>query len=350
MEYKNGVSIMKSRKFIYFSRLVLLSLIFTACMTGCKNQSSSELDKSLSGDLRPQIIKRTDKLYDVAAAGSGKVWTVGYFGSLFYSEDNGLHWSRKDVGTKRSLLSIYFISEKKGWIVGDSGTILFTHDGGDRWEKQKSPVTDQELLKVQFINEEQGWIVGTYGLILHTEDGGKNWEKLPFDEDVILNDLCFINSMQGWLAGEFGFVFYTEDGGMTWDTQLEDKMGRKLFGIDFSDDINGIAVGNEGVIYTTSDGGRTWNLKNTTAEDTLLKVAYADKMHATAVGLRGCFYATEDGGDTWKSVCPVNHFTWLCGIAFDSDGRGFTVGDGGKIFISKNEGLNWAPYDQLAEL
>ena len=263
---------MMSGKLFYLFRLIVISVILTVFMTGCKNSGSSGPDSSHVEGFRPQVIKYTDKLYDVSAAGGGKIWTVGYFGSVFYSEDNGLHWIRKGVSTKASLLGVYFVNENKGWIVGDSGTILCTNDGGESWEKQISPVTDQELLKVQFINENQGWIVGTYGLILHTADGGKNWERLPFDEDLILNDLCFINSMQGWLAGEFGTVLYTEDGGQTWVKQLEDEMGRKLFGIDFCDDKHGIAVGIEGIIYTTSDGGESWNLKDTDAKDTLLKV------------------------------------------------------------------------------
>ena len=82
--------------------------------------------------------------------------------------------------------------------------------------------------------------------------------------------------MKGWIAGEFGVILYTEDGGTTWIKQLEDEIGRKLFGIDFSDDLHGIVVGNEGVVYTTEDAGKTWELKNNAASDTLLKVAFSD--------------------------------------------------------------------------
>jgi photosystem II stability/assembly factor-like uncharacterized protein len=340
---------MKSSNLHYFLRPIILSLILIIVLTGCKKTDSTEIDQAHTSGFHAQVIKHTDKLYDVATAGDGKVWIVGYFGSIFYSEDRGLHWSRKDAGVKESLLGVYFLNEKKGWIVGDQGIILHTGDGGETWERQKSPVTDEKLLKVQFMNKERGWIVGSYGLILHTNDGGKNWIKLPFDEDVILNDLCFIDSMKGWLAGEFGFIFYTEDGGKTWNTQLEDEMGRKLFGIDFNDALTGIAVGNEGIIYTTRDGGKTWELKNNAASDTLLKVAFSNNLHATAVGLRGCFYATDDGGENWKSVSPLNHFTWLSGLAYDSNGRGFAVGDGGKIYIRADNDFKWMPYDQLTE-
>lgn len=333
---------------VFSTLLIIVSLFFITYLTGCERSNSLNTDPGHDDQSIPHIIKHTDKLYDVAVAGDGKVWTVGYFGSIFYSENNGLHWTRKDAGTKETLTSVHFINEKKGWIVGDSGTILATSDGGESWKNQKSPVMDQKLLKVQFINENQGWIVGSYGVILRTEDGGNKWERLPFDEDIILNDLCFINSMKGWIAGEFGVVLYTEDGGNTWSKQLEDEMGRKLFGIDFSDGLHGIVVGNEGVVYTTEDGGKKWEIKNNAASDTLLKVAFSDNIHAAAVGLRGCFYATDDGGDNWKSVCPLNHFTWLSGLAYDGNGRGFAVGDGGKIFISADNGLKWVPYNQPA--
>ena len=338
---------MMSSKFSNLFRLIVLSLFCIACMTGCKRTGPPATAAGHGQDFGPQVIKHTDKLYDVSAAGNGHVWVVGYFGTIFHSEDNGLHWRRKELGTKRSLLGVCFIDEKHGWIVGDQGTILSTADGGESWEKQKSPVTDEKFLKVQFVDGQEGWIVGTYGLILHTEDGGVNWERIPFEEDVILNDLCFIDPDHGWLAGEFGLIFHTEDGGKSWEKQLEDEMGRKLFGIDFADNRNGIAVGNEGVIYTTGNGGEEWVLKRT-EDDTLLKVAFGDESHATAVGLRGCLTFTEDGGESWRSVCPLDHFTWLSGITFDKNGRGFAVGDGGKILISADSGLNWVPYYQPA--
>jgi photosystem II stability/assembly factor-like uncharacterized protein len=338
---------MTSRYILHLFRFITLFLLLFTCMTGCEKSGTSESKIDPTGGFGPQVIKHTDKLYDVSTAGNGHVWVVGYFGTVFHSSDSGLNWSRTDVGTKISLLGVHFIDEKSGWIVGDQGMILHTDDGGDSWDRQTSPVTDEKLLKVQFIDQEKGWIVGTYGLMLHTENGGKNWERLPFEEDVILNDLCFINSARGWLAGEFGLIFYTEDGGRTWVKQLEDEMGRKLFGLDFADHLRGVAVGNEGVIYTTINGGKDWVLKGAN-NDTLLKVAFADEFHATAVGLRGCLTFTEDGGDNWRSVCPLDHFTWLSGIAYDKSGRGFAVGDGGKILISVDSGLNWVPYYQPA--
>ncbi len=340
---------MMSNKLFYLLRLILLSLIFSSCMTGCNNTDPAEPENNQNTGFSAQVIKHTDKLYDVSVAGSGNVWVVGYFGVIFHSTDNGLNWIKIDAGTKASLLGVSFVNEKTGWIVGDQGTILHTVDGGQTWERQKSPVANEKLLKVQFINDKQGWIVGTFGLVLYTGDDGMNWERLPFTEDVILNDLCFINPNQGWIAGEFGMVLYTEDGGKTWVKQLEDEMGRKMFGIAFIDSLHGIVVGNEGVIYTTRNGGKDWELKSTENGDTLLKVAFADDTHATAVGLRGCMTATEDGGDNWRSVCPLNHFTWLSGIAYDKRGRGFAVGDGGNILTSNDSGLGWAPYNQPAQ-
>ncbi len=347
--YINGESIMISNKLFYLLPFVLLSLIFSAFITGCNNTDPAEQDNNENAAFIAQVIKHTDKLYDVSVAGAGNVWVVGYFGVIFHSTDNGLNWIKIDAGTKMTLLGVSFVNDKTGWIVGDQGTILHTVDGGQKWERQKSPVTNEKLLKVQFINEREGWIVGTFGLVLHTEDGGINWERLPFTEDVILNDLCFINPNQGWIAGEYGLVLYTEDGGKTWVKQLEDEMGRKMFGIAFIDPLHGIVVGNEGVIYTTRNGGKDWELKSTENGDTLLKVAFADDTHATAVGLRGCLTATGDGGDNWRSVCPLNHFTWLSGIACDKKGKCFAVGDGGKFLTSNDSGRSWAPYNEPAQ-
>ena len=142
---------MMSSKLFYLLRLIILSIILTTCITGCGKPDSSEPDRGHSGGFGPQVIKHTDKLYDVSAAGEGHVWTVGYFGSIFHSEDNGLHWTRKDAGTNESLSAVHFINEKKGWIVGESGLILATSDGGGSWEKSmssKSPSLHIWLLSI----------------------------------------------------------------------------------------------------------------------------------------------------------------------------------------------------------
>jgi photosystem II stability/assembly factor-like uncharacterized protein len=287
----------------------------------------------------PPAVTFGDKFYDVAVQDQN-VWVVGYFGAVTHSKDGGMTWERQNPGTRASLLGVSFVNDRVGWIVGDQCTILHTQDGGMRWEAEKSPVTCEKLLKVQFLNEKVGFAVGSFGVILHTDDGGAHWHRLPFEEDVILNDLVFLNIQEGWIAGEFETILHTVDGGKTWQKQRGDQEGN-LFGLAFRNSKEGVAVGTAGKVLRTIDGGQTWNEVKGATSDTLLKVQFYGNDQAVAVGLRGSAMKSSDGGQSWSSVIIPNHYTWLSGLAFNHQGVGFLVGDHGTIFTNRESDKTW---------
>lgn len=279
-----------------------------------------------------------DKFYDVAMSDKAHIWAVGYYGTIVHSSDGGRHWTRQDAGTQHALTGIYFINRQEGFIVGDQGTILHTIDGGRSWTAQASPVLDQKLLKVQFLDPKEGFAVGSFGTILHTGNGGESWEKLPFDEDITLNDLFFLTPLEGWIAGEFETILHTADGGKTFERQRGDELGQ-IFGITFKNDQRGIAVGTTGKILVTSNGGLKWEEKKKPSEDTLLKVQFFDS-ELFAIGLRGSMVVSMDDGENWSLKIIPGHYSWLSGIAFE-DGVGVVVGNDGKILASGNYGNKW---------
>jgi photosystem II stability/assembly factor-like uncharacterized protein len=322
----------RKRNLIILAGLVCAVFALAAC-----SRSSKE---GVHGDAHRGPIPAVtfgDKFYDITAPNKSNIWVVGYFGSITHSSDEGKTFVRQDAKTSNALTGVSFINPKEGWIVGDQGTILHTSDGGTTWDKQKSPVTDQKLLKVQFLNDKEGFAVGTFGTIVGTKDGGNTWEKLPYKEDIILNDLFFFNPREGYVVGEFETILHTTDGGKSWTKQRGDQLG-KLFGIAFKDPRNGIAVGTAGKILTTSDG-RNWKELKGPTDDTLLKAIYTgDKI--VAVGLRGAVVAGD--GRTWHSVLIPGHYSWLCAIA-QAGGAIYTAGSEGKILISNDSGKKWTP-------
>lgn len=322
--------------------IIAILLCFSLLKTGCDRSNKALSQSSTAAQRGVTTITFGDNFYDVSATNKGNVWVVGYYGAILHSNDGGKHWARQNSGGTSSLLGIYFLNDRMGWAVGELGTILHTKDGGATWEKQQSPVLDQRLLKVQFISEQKGWAVGSYGVILHTLDGGAHWERLPYKEDVTLNDLCFLNASEGWVAGEFETILHTTDGGKTWRKQRRSKVGN-FFGIGFRDALHGVAVGISGKIVFTKDGGKSWMEVKSPTEDTLLKVQFYGQQRAMAIasGLRGALIWTEDGGENWRLITIPEHYTWLSGVAFTKDGVGYLVGDGGRIFVSSDNGNTW---------
>jgi len=112
----------------------------------------------------------------------------------------------------------------------------------------------------------------------------------------------------------------------------------------FSDPFHGVAVGTAGRIVSTEDGGKNWKEIASPTEDTLLNVQFHGELQVTAIGLRGAVTSSDDGGKSWRVLALPRHYAWLSGIAFTKDGSGYLVGDGGRIFVSKDGGGTWARF------
>ncbi len=326
-----------------FSYILARSVLFTGAVllllsvVGCgHNQSDQAVTRgpSQSGS-PPPAITYNDKFYDIASPDKDHIWVVGYFGTVIHSSDEGKTFTRQVSGTTQSLTGVFFINSREGWVVGDQGTILHTKDGGKKWEPQKSPVLDQKLLKVQFVNEKEGFAVGTFGVVLSTKDGGVNWERLPFKEDVTLNDLFFSNAKEGYIVGEFETILRTTNGGRTFEKQRGDQLGY-LFGITFEGK-KGVAVGTSGKILVTQDG-KTWKEAKKVTEDTLFKVKFFSSKFI-AVGVRGAVLASDTGQD-WSTITIPGHYSWLSGIIFNGS-KGYLVGNEGKILMTADKGATW---------
>ncbi len=192
----------------------------------------------------PRDIIIRDDLYAVTAVGDTHMWTAGYFGTIYRTQDGGNSWERLDSGTGKSIYDISFADEKNGWAVGRRGLILHTTDGGETWSRQKSPrFPVRHLFAVHAVSRDVAWTVGDWGSRYVTRDGGGTWEdaSMLMDEshpafqylseedleafragekvydDTYLNDLFFLEEQRGWIAAEYGLIFYTRDGGATWE-------------------------------------------------------------------------------------------------------------------------------------
>jgi photosystem II stability/assembly factor-like uncharacterized protein len=320
----------------------LFALCLVFLLSGC---GRSESNASKTPKAKLQSVRYSDRYFDISTIGSDHVWVVGYSGTIIHSQDGGKSWSRQEPGTQEALLGVYFVNDHEGWVVGDLGTILHTQDGGAKWVKQicPGPESKEKLLKAFFVNEREGWVTGTYGVILHTIDGGNGWERLPFREDLTLNDLFFVNASEGWAAGEFETILHTTDGGKIWEKQRGEK-DASLFGITFRDPLHGIAIGTQGRVLITEDGGKNWGeIKSPALTDTLLKVQFQGQgsSKAIAIGLRGLVVQTEDDGRNWSIVPLSDHYTWLSGLKRAEGGTWFLVGDLGTIFMGTGDGKNW---------
>lgn len=259
-----------------------------------------------------------------------RIFIVGEYGHILYTDDQGGHWQQSDVPTIVTLNAIDFpdinaySSAKVGWAVGHDGVVLKTKNYGVTWykqldgfainqlavdkarqllveaEKQQSTgrqnpeisIEDLEfaledaqnfakegasrpLLDVLFLDDKTGFAVGAYGLIIHTRDGGQSWQswhdRLDNPDGFHLNAIRKIGSSI-YIVGEAGVVYRSDDRGERWDQLYLPNEG-SLFGIVGS----GPGAG--------SDAG------SSSGSDKLL-----------VYGLSGNTWCSTDGGDSWVSA------------------------------------------------
>ena len=325
--------------------------------------------------LNNDLIRRTDKFFDVAHVSGNVFVTVGYNGRILRSEDAGQTWQEIPSPVEFSLNQVTFVGDY-GWAVGHHGTIVQTRDGGKTWTPQQAD-TQKTIFAVSFPDKLHGWACGDESTWLWTDNGGETWKVERIDvsqvglseetslavPDIIYYGVHFVDDQNGWMVGEYGNIRHTSDGGKTWDSQHESLLdalvqrgGNKdvmtlaaFFRVRFIDPNHGIAVGAGGALAATDNGGKQWRWISREGEKADVPNLHLYNIAATgqngrlvAVGTNGLVLTSLNGGSDWKTAkTPGGVYTWINGLAFADGGKGVLVGGKGLILLSDDAGQSW---------
>lgn len=292
-----------------------------------------------------------ENFYGVEIVGND-AWIVGYYGTIFHSNDRGLTWELQSSPTRSALFKARFANRSTGWINGSYGTVLHTSDGGKNWRAQPSG-TMEHLFGSFWLDGNLGWVVGSRGTTLRTNDSGRSWRNLNVPGDFTFSAVSFVNETHGWLVGEFGVIFQTRNGGTSWlkqkspvEVSFASGESRNLFALLFRGPKTGYSFGLDGLILNTRDGTR-WQIERQVT--TGKKRAAANHLFAATefngriwtIGERGTLLQSDSQGDHWhqtrSEIPPVS----LNGIAFGRDGLGLVVGNRGLVMRSEDGGTTW---------
>jgi photosystem II stability/assembly factor-like uncharacterized protein len=86
--------------------------------------------------------------------------------------------------------ALYTLSENNVWTCGYNGSIYHTEDGGDNWQKMLNgnSITHKRyhLLEFVFKDNVNGWAAGEDGVVIYTNNGGKDWKEYEhFTSDAL---------------------------------------------------------------------------------------------------------------------------------------------------------------------
>lgn len=302
------------------------------------------------------------QLSDVFFIDNRRGWAVGDRGTIWHTEDGGVHWSLQPSGVAAPLHAVWFVDAQTGWAAGgyarpnsgdSTGVVLHTTDGGRRWQ-QVSDLLLPRLRRLAFFDRSCGWALGdrsplfTSGLLI-TKTAGRSWEALPScltgpwqagdlasTGDGILAHCAGTTAMArggqvapsttpgfaprnvaalrlvraveplsyGWLAGSGGLLMLTGDMGNSWQPP-PGRLPPEALQVDF----HALAVcgprvwvaGSPGtrVLYSP-DAGHSWQWFPTGQSLPIRALHFADESHGWAVGSLGTILTTNDGGQSWQ--------------------------------------------------
>jgi photosystem II stability/assembly factor-like uncharacterized protein len=265
--------------------------------------------------ITPESQIRPDRiiLLDIQRAGTQLV-SVGEYGWILRSADNGQHWQSVRTPADRTLTALAFADERLGIAVGHGATLLRTTDGGQQWTAiPLEGIGRDSLLGVTHLGGQRFVAYGAFGHYLESRDGGLSWTRkqvLNADFDRHIAKVIKAGD-QLFLFGESGTLLRSNDLGDSWEP-LESPYEGSFFG--------GLAT----------PGG------------TLL-----------AFGMRGNLYRSSDQGQSWRLV-PLDTKVALQGGQVLPDGRIALVGNAGLLALSGDDGrsfqLSKAAHGGLAQL
>jgi photosystem II stability/assembly factor-like uncharacterized protein len=169
-----------------------------------------------------------------------------------------------------------------------------------------------------------------------------------------LHAVYFLNETRGWAVGGNGALLTTEDGGNTWRA-LSPTTEDALKDVYFADEQNGWLVCERSIydvratteprayLMRTTNGGASWQKVNVTERGVnarLVRALFTKDGHGWTFGEAGMLYTTRDGGLSWeRQPVPTRHL--LLGGSFISSVQGWVVGAGATILQTFDGGETW---------
>lgn len=195
------------------------------------------------------------------------------------------------------------------WVaVGDHGVALSSHDG-ITWRQVKQVPVDTLLTSVCFADPQHGWAVGHGGVILSSSDGGESWQlRHRVDKAPALLSVTCLGGGDVVVVGAYGTALRTHDSGQNWQTLHPGQ------GPDADLHLNAVVVSKHGTLLAVAEGGALFR-------------GVDAPVSASGVG-------------NWSRVdSPSNASLW--GALRLRDGALMLYGMGGRIVISRDDGLHW---------
>lgn len=181
-----------------------------------------------------------------------------------------------------------------------------------------------------------------------------SWVRQKAGTMAWLRSVFFHDQNRGWAAGSKGTLLHTTDGGQSWQVRANvgNDIIRDIFFLDQQTgwlvcEVNAYELKTKdeprAYLLKTTDSGETWKrieVKGFDINAVLVRAVFSRGGRGWTFGENGAIYATRDAGETWSALHSPTRRLLLGGIFVDDD-RGWIVGAGATIIQTSDGGDTW---------
>jgi photosystem II stability/assembly factor-like uncharacterized protein len=262
-------------------------------------------------------------------------WLVGSSGLMVNVQADGIT-SSYTPSSYETLNGIACRYAGEAWVVGNHGTLMYTDDAGASWQPQMVPTTaDLRALATQ--SSGPVFVAGN-GVFLTSLDTGGHWAQVS-DGQTNFRSVAAAQDAETVLA--------VSDDGAVWSFEHQQLVKRTTLtgarAIAVSPDGQiAVAVG-DNLIARSTDAGQTWAPLTASEAARYNDVRVDANGQAVAVGAAGAIaHIAFDGSVVMQHIGTAELNTvHIAEIDEDYESVGFTAGEGGQIWITRDGGWSW---------
>jgi ligand-binding sensor domain-containing protein len=273
---------------------------------------------------------------------------AGTLAGVFRSTDRGNAWTPINAGLINDKVRALAVNSKDDIFAGTEGGVFRLPKDSTKWEPLNLGVPDNFVQAITIFKiraAEDIWI-GTRGAgILRSSDNGNTWNAinsgLPANPYPTIRSLA-ADANGSILAGTNSGVFrYTNLAGWT-------NIGLTNFSIPalhvHSPGV--IFAGTEGGgIYRSTNDGATWLTANADLSISVVQAFGRNSSGHIFAGTTGGVFRSTNTGDSWAEESADMITSKVSALVIKSTGNIFAGTRAGRIFISTDDGANWALFN-----
>ncbi|HMQ78474.1 MAG TPA: YCF48-related protein [Ignavibacteria bacterium] len=267
---------------------------------------------------------------------------AGDSGIVLKTTNSGVNWNIISTGSSQRISGIFVIDNRIYCTTTSGSILLFSYDGGNEWRSAAVSSGSYSLENPVFRDTLNGLLSGS-SYVFSTTNGGINWTQLPI---VTTNRKIYFHDNNWYITGSSRFILRSADDRVNWDSLLI-PLTTNFSSLNGPLGISGsyfLLGGDLGSLYVSKNNGNSWSQVTYKVSVSGFRNIWCDNMNGRIIA-SGTFstpyLVSTNGGSIWIPSEGDNISGDIYGMKMINSTTGYSCGENGKVYITRNGGLNW---------